>query len=65
MLMQVVCVEAQMAKGVAVAKQALRMLWEEAMAKKGPSAKPGDDAVTLRNLIITMTGWVPLPLRTD
>ena len=62
MLMQVVCVEAQMAKGMVVAKQALSMLWKEAMATQGPSAKPGDDAVIARNLIKTMIGWIPLPI---
>ena len=49
--------EAHLAKGMAVAKQALSMLWESATVKQGPSAKPGDDAAIARNLIKTIIGW--------
>lgn len=60
MVTQVVCVEAQLAKEMAVAKQALRMLWGSVISKQGPSAKPGEDAIIVRNLIKTMIGWSPM-----
>ena len=54
--MQVVCSEAQLADTKAVAKQALAMLWEAAIAVQGPSERPGDDATIARTLIRTITG---------
>ena len=57
MAVQVMCSEAQLADTKAVAKQALAMLWEAAIAVQGPSERPGNDATIARTLIRTTTGW--------
>lgn len=60
MFVQVVCLEAQLANTKAVAKEALTMLWEDAIALQGPSERPGENASIARILIKTITGWATI-----
>ncbi len=56
---QVVCAEATLASCLPVAKQAMKLLWEDTIATQGPSEKPGVDAVIARNLFKLIAGALP------
>ena len=50
------------AQKMQVAKHALEMLWNDAIAVKSPSRDPGRDAFIIRNLIEVVTG-TPIRMR--